>query len=287
MLNKKLVKMISKRKLYYSLSPNLRYALRRIYFYPIDLWDTITGKRDKTIPPRGLIFIGPGDYKKIGEHYLDVFKEHCGLKPTHRVLDIGCGIGRIAIPLTKYLNSNGAYEGFDIVKRGIDWCKKNITTKYPNFKFIHIDLKNDLYNLTTEEAAKNFVFPYNDNEFDLIVLTSVFTHMLPEDIENYTKEINRVLKVGGKCLATYFILNLESINYMKANAGLNFEFDMGTYSLLDKNVKEANIAFDEEYLLNLITKNNLILEKKLYGFWSGRPKNESFDFQDTLIFSKK
>ena len=276
-----------KRTLYYSVPPALRYLIRRIYFFNIDLLDLITGKRDKTMPPKGLIFIGPGDFKKIGEHYLNLFKEHCNLKPDQRVLDIGCGIGRIAIPLTKYLDSEGSYEGFDIVKKGIDWCKKHITKSYPNFRFLHIDLKNDLYNLKTSQTAKNFVFPYRDNDFDLAVLTSVFTHMLPEDVENYTREIHRVLKVGRKCLVTYFILNPESKNYMKSNSGFDFKFNFGSYSLLDKNVKEANVAYEEEYLINLISQNNLTLEKTLYGFWSGRPRNESFDFQDTLILSKR
>ncbi len=276
-----------KRTLYYSVPPALRYLIRRIYFFNIDLWDSLTGKRDNTLPPKGLIFIGPGDFKKIGEYYLKVFIEHCSLKPSCRVLDIGCGIGRIAIPLTKYLNSKGSYEGFDIVKKGIDWCKKHVTTSYPNFKFLHIDLKNDLYNLKTERTAKNFVFPYKDNDFDLVVLTSVFTHMLPDDVENYTNEIRRVLKVGGKCLVTYFILNTESKNYMQSNSEFNFKFNFGSYSLLNKNVKEANVAYEEKYLFNLINQNNLTIEKILYGFWSGRPRNESFDFQDTLILSKK
>jgi SAM-dependent methyltransferase len=278
--------MFSKRNIYYLLSPNIRYFVRRFYFLPIDLWESITGKRDKITPPKGLIFIGPGDFKKIGENYLNFFIEYCGLKPEHRVLDIGCGIGRIAIPLTKYLNNNGSYEGFDIVKKGIDWCNKHIKRAFPNFNFLHIDLKNDLYNLKTNHAAKNFIFPYKTNEFDLIILTSVFTHMIPDDVENYLKEINKVMKVGGKCLATFFILNDSSRELMKSHDGLNFKYKYGNYSLLDKNVKEANVAYNEEYLFKVIKQNNLIVEKSMYGFWPGRPRNESLDFQDILILSK-
>ena len=39
------------------------------------------------------------------------------LSPDHRVLDIGCGTGRMAIPLTSFLSKKGSYEGFDIVRR--------------------------------------------------------------------------------------------------------------------------------------------------------------------------
>jgi SAM-dependent methyltransferase len=202
-------------------------------------------------------------------------------------LDIGCGIGRIAIPLTNYLNKNGSYEGFDIVKKGVDWCKKNISENYPNFQFLHINLKNDLYNLNTEKEAKNFVFPYKNDDFDLIILTSVFTHMIPEDMENYLFEINRVMKIGGKCLVTFFVLNSESKKFMQANDIFNFKHNFGKYSLLDKNVKEANIAYEENYLLDAIQKNNLKVEQKLYGYWSsGYHRDDTFDFQDTFILTK-
>jgi ubiquinone/menaquinone biosynthesis C-methylase UbiE len=279
--------MFSKRKLYYSLPPSFRFFVRRVYYFPHDVWSTLTGKRDKMIPPKGHIFIGSGDFKKIGEHYLTMFISQCNLQPHHRVLDIGCGIGRIAIPLTKYLNQQGSYEGFDIVKKGIDWCKKNISGANPNFKFLHIDLKNDLYNTAASESAKSFQFPYRDNDFDLVVLTSVFTHMMPEDVENYLQEINRVLKPGGKCFATFFILNTESIAYMKDHPAFYFTHDFGTYRLMDKQVKEANIAYDESYILDRIKESELVLEKMMYGYWSGRPENASFDFQDTMILSKK
>ena len=277
---------ITKRKLFYSLTPGLRYFIRRIYFFPVDFFSFISGKRSKLIPPKGLIFIGSGDFKILGDHYLNVFIEHCGLMPSDNVLDIGCGIGRIAIPLTSYLNSDGSYEGFDIVKKGIDWCSRHITKSFPNFKFLHIDLKNDLYNLKTENAASNFVFPYDDNNFDLVILTSVFTHMMPQDIENYMEEINRVLKPKGRCLVTFFILNAESKEFMASGSDFNFKISYGNYSLIDKNVKEANVGYEEKYIFNLIERNGFSIQEILYGFWSGRPKSCSFDFQDTFILTK-
>lgn len=279
--------MISKRSIYYALPPKLRYILRRCYFLPSDLFRSIAGKTDPLVPPQGMIFIGPGDYKKIGQHYLEVFKQQCGLQPNHRVLDVGCGIGRIAGPLTGYLNEQGSYDGFDIVETGIQWCKKNIQSRFPNFKFIYTPLKNDLYNLDATTQAASFRFPYENEQFDLVVLTSVFTHMMPEDMEHYLAEISRVLKPGGKCLATFFILNCDSENYMQHRPNFRFEHHFGNYSLMDPKVKEANTAFQESYLHRVISDCGLSINKKLYGYWSGRPKSESFDFQDTLVLDKK
>ena len=275
-----------KRQLYYFFPPNIRLLARRLYYFPSDLIDIVTGKRDRMLPPRGMIFIGPGDFKKIGESYLRRFIELAGLKPEHRILDVGCGIGRIAIPLTKFLNSKGSYEGFDIVEKGINWCKKHISQNHPNFNFLHIDLKNDLYNLKTNQEARNFIFPYKENEFDLAVLTSVFTHMMPDDVSHYLQEIHRVLKPGGKCFVTFFVLNNESTHFMNCSEALNFKYNLGVYSLIDNNVKEANIAYDEKYLVEVIQKNELKTENIFYGFWSGRPKEQSLDFQDTFVLSK-
>jgi len=275
-----------KRELYYLLNPKLRRTVRRFYYYPSDFIDSILGRRDKLIPPKGKIYIGHGDFKRQGDKLLDQLIKHANLQPEQRVLDVGCGIGRLAVPLTKYLNNQGSYEGFDIVKSGIKWCKKNISKSYPNFKFKHIDLKNDLYNLSTDKEAKNFIFPYKDNEFDLVFLFSVFTHMTPLDVDNYLEQINRVLKPNGICFATFFILNEEIKKLMDNYDGLKFIYDKGDYVLLDKKVHEANVAYKENYLKDLITKDKFKIEQIYYGWWCGRKRDKCLDYQDTLILRK-
>lgn len=275
-----------KRNLYYKAGPKFRRVLRRAYYLPIDLMDKITGKRDALTPPKGRIFIGSGDFKKQGDNILQQMVELGGLKKNHHVLDVGCGIGRLALPLSRYLSAEGSYEGFDVVKSGISWCNKNITSQFPNFNFIHIDLKNDLYNLETEVQAKNFIFPYQNNEFDFSFLTSVFTHMMLEDTEAYLKQIHRVLKKGGICFTTFFIMNEENQQLMNANDVLKFDYDYGDYYLHNAEVKEANIAFDEKYLNELFAQIGFIVEHKYFGYWSGRDKNKVIDYQDIVILKK-
>ncbi len=275
-----------KREIYYKLGPRFRRIARRIYYFPVDLYDSITGKRNTLTPPKGRVFIGSGDFTNQGTRILKQMKELGGLKPDDRVLDVGCGIGRLAVPLTQYLSTNGSYEGFDIVKSGIRWCLKHIHPSCPNFNFKHVDLKNDLYNLKTETKAKDFVFPYNNEEFDFVFLTSVFTHMLPEDVEGYLSQIYRVLKNGSICFCTFFILNEESKKLMNASDGIRFNLNFGNYYLHDINVKEANVAFDEDYLKTLFTTGGFTVNRISYGYWSGRNKNASVDFQDIVVLKK-
>lgn len=276
-----------KRKLYYLLSPNCRLLIRRLYYFPADFIDTILGKRDYLTPPRGLVFVGYGDFKKAGEQLLRQIESVYKINPDAKVLDVGCGIGRLAVPLTRKLNPEGTYDGFDIVKAGIDWCNKHIRSRYSNFNFKHIDLKNDLYNLKTAREAKSFVFPYNDNSFDLVVLTSVFTHMMPEDVDNYLSQIRRVLKPDGKCFVTFFLLNVDTIRAIEKRNYFNFPYKFNNYRLLDENVKEANIAYEEKYLMDiLLPKNKLKVDNIHYGWWSDKPRENCISYQDVVVLSK-
>lgn len=274
------------RRFYYFLTPTMRFWVRRILYFPYDFYTHIFGQNKTLVPPKGLIFVGSGDFVKQGNYQVELVKKYTNLKPDGKVLDIGCGIGRLAVPLTNYLNQNGVYEGFDIVDFGIEWCKKNISSRFPNFRFRCVDLKNDLYNLSTENEARNFEFPYQNNYFDSVVLTSVFTHMMPLDVEQYLKQISNVLNKNGKCLATFFIINEESKrNMLLKKTDFVFKYSYDGYYLMAKSVKEANIAYEEEFLFTMIDNCGLKIESVYYGSWS--KKSATLDFQDIVILRKK
>ncbi len=273
------------RKLYYLLSPSQRLLVRRIVFYPVDLWETLTGKRDSSIPPRSMIYTGAGDFVSAGKVYVSFFLKYGGLQPHHRVLDVGSGIGRMALPLTTYLNEKGSYEGFDVVETGVKWCQKNISAKHPLFRFQHINLRNDLYSSSGHNAS-TFRFPYPDADFDFVFLTSVFTHMLPDETENYMKEVSRVLKPGGTCLATFFVFDAGKKG-SHGNGKFRFEHNMGHYKLMDNKVKSANVAFESSYIeKKLAHENNLKIKHMIHGYWNGGPQSVENDFQDIIVFSK-
>lgn len=275
-----------KRKIYYALGPKMRRIVRRIYFWPVDVYEGLSGKRDAMTPPKGMIFIGPGNFKQLGEKLRSDFIRYGGLKPEHRVLDIGSGIGRIAIPLTAYISKDGSYDGFDIVKTGIDWCNKKINSRFPNFRFKHIDLRNDLYNLGSKAKAEDFVFPYADNSFDFVILTSVFTHMQPNEVSNYLKEIARVMRQGGRCFATFFIIDENSEAFLKQSKTPFFAYEYEEYYLHDQQVKDANIAYKTSFIDQHLKAAGLKIEAQHPGWWAGRDRAASVDFQDVLILKK-
>lgn len=156
----------------------------------------------------------------------------------------------------------------------------------PNFRFQLADLYNKEYNPTGRLAAKDYVFPFADNTFDFVFLTSVFTHMLPEDVEHYVAEISRVLRPGGRCLITFFLLNEVSEELQTAGkSAIRFDFDLGVCKARRKDVHEDAIAYKEPYVRTLFANHNLtIIEPIHYGSWSGR--EQFLSYQDIIISAK-
>jgi len=133
---------VIKRKILKRFPGPIKLALKPIAYFLADAFDLLSGRRDTLMPPSRVISVGDGNFRGIGEEFLKYFIRLAGLKPNESVLDVVCGIGRMAIPLTKYLNKNGSYERFDIVSSSVDWCRKNITPKYLNFRFQLVDIFN-------------------------------------------------------------------------------------------------------------------------------------------------
>ena len=260
--------------------------LRSASWYMVDHLDVVTGRRDPLTPPARLMFIGEGDYEEVGKEFLRYHADLGGLRPEMRVLDVGCGIGRMAAPLTSYLSASGSYEGFDIMAMGIDWCARNISTRFPNFRFQHARIYNKMYDAGAQCRAADYVFPYRDSEFDYVFLTSVFTHMLKEDVAQYLSQIVRVLKPGGTCLSTYFLLNPETERLFGSDPARNrCPHPYAGLMVADPECPEQAVAYPEIAVRQLYALQGLrICEPIHYGSWCGRA--EFLSYQD-IVISKK
>jgi SAM-dependent methyltransferase len=151
-------------------------------------------------------------FEALGTVLAVELQNRAGLKRDSQVLEIGCGCGRFAFALSDTLE-DGAYTGIDIDAPSIASAKNNAFLSKKKFRFEHLDVHNAEYNPTGEVPANEYRFEFDDNSFDVVFLVSVFTHMLPEDVRNYIKEIGRMLKPGRHLMFTTFVMD----------AGTNFD----------------------------------------------------------------
>lgn len=225
---------------------------------------------DESLVPSGDLasYVGSGcdveNFKIAGQATVKRLVHVGGLHPGDKVLEVGCGIGRVAIPLTQYLRE-GSYEGFDIVRHGIEWCRQNITTEYPKFRFQWSDIYNKTYNPAGKQQAAQYRFPYSDGCFDFVFLTSVFTHMLPADLQHYLAEIRRVLKRGGTCFITAFLIDKEARRNMGTSKRKFAE--VGGYWTINPRSHEDGVGYDQALFIGWLTAQCLAVKYVEYGRW--------------------
>lgn len=239
------------------------------------------------LPPWWLRDVGGNNFEATGREFLGHFISLAQLEPDEHVLEIGCGSGRMALPLTSYLSQRGSYTGMDITSASIQWCREHITRRYANFQFLHADLYNKRYNPGGRYHTKDYRFPFPDQNFDFIILTSVFTHLLPEDLENYLREVARLTRPNGRSLVTFFLLN--DTQQQLAQEGRNdiaFKYGSGPYRIRSEDTPESAVAYNESYLREAIARCGLELtEPAYYGVWSGRA--EGLSYQDILLIRNR
>jgi SAM-dependent methyltransferase len=229
-------------------------------------------------------FVGHSDFAGTGDEFLGHFTALGGLAPTERVLDIGCGIGRMARPLAGYLTAPGTYDGFDINPEGIAWCQAKYRA-HPTFTFVVADLFNRRYNPAGTQSADAFTFPYEDASFDFALATSVFTHLLEGEADRYVAEAARTLAPGGRLFATWFLLDDGSRAAIAAGrAGLPFLDADQAVAVVSDEVPEEAIAFDRRWLQEALQRHGLALTAVHDGTWRGDEAGTSF--QDIVVATK-
>jgi len=126
-------------------------------------------------------------YERIGravafDVYSAIETYSTGFNKNDRILDYGCGCGRV-VSWLNYLYENCSFYGTDIDEEAIAWCQNNLSI-IGDFTSNHI----------------NPPFAYPDEYYSCIYSISVFTH-LPENMQfNWLKELHRVTKKNGLLL---------------------------------------------------------------------------------------
>ncbi len=162
------------------------------------------------LPPKKMRWGGPRfmddtKYVQSGKSSVNTLVSLCALSPESRLLDVGCGQGRLLTGIFASFGSIRKYVGLDVHKPSIEWAAKNLANGQADIAFHHLSVLNERYNPKAERTAENFAFPVSANQFDVISLISVFSHMNLADIRIYLREIRNALTPAGKVFCSLFV----------------------------------------------------------------------------------
>ena len=167
----------------------------------------------------------------------------------------------------------GTYDGVEVRREAVAWCRRTITPRDPRFRFHHADVVNGAYNPRGRESAATYRFPFPDGAFDVIFMSSVYTHLMPDAAAHYVQEVARLLAPGGFCVASYFLLDQErrqSIDAGRSFMSFPVSHSSGVCRLHRATSPEAAVAFDETFIRRLHDDARLRIRDVRRGrWWSG------------------
>ena len=241
------------------------------------------------LPPLHLRWdVGPlRAFESDAAEYRVFLKLFAGMTSRARVLDLGCGCGQMAIELADWLDDEGRYVGCDISRDAIRWCERSIAASDRRLAFHHMDIRNGMYNPRGQTAAKDYTFPPSLGKFDVILIKSVFTHMLRDDVEHYISRIPALLAQDGACLCTFFLLNKEQ-GALELQGRNIIRFQRGSNGIAFANpfAPEQIVAFPEDEVRAMAKRHGLVIATPVrYGAWAGR--RDALSHQDILVLHKK
>ena len=147
----------------------------------------------QTPETKGNVIHWAGPYDALTNHLLQPSQKSIGvlsqIKAGDRVLDVGCGSGRLTLAAQQWVRENGEAIGIDPSPEMIEVARQNAKRAGSKAKF---------------ELGPAESLPFPDGTFD-VVLNRLMLHHLPDDLQlRGLAEMRRMLKPGGICLVVDF-----------------------------------------------------------------------------------
>jgi ubiquinone/menaquinone biosynthesis C-methylase UbiE len=188
--------------------------------------------------------IGDGDFDLMGTIERDLLLME-GLKPRDTLVDLGCGVGRLAVKIIPML-AGGRYIGIDISDTMLQRADKRIREDIPEPP-CHIEW---VKQITPQ-------FRIEDKSVDMICAFSVFTHMEHEDTYKYLKEALRIVRPGGR-----FIFSCTDL---RSKMGRAMFLNSAALDLRDRWSYVRNVTTSLDYITEVVNLSGWSLLRSYDG----------------------
>lgn len=216
---------------------------------------------------------GSETFAEISNKHLHLLRKYVGINSGETFLEIGCGIGRDAIPLATHFRDSVRYFGIDIISESINWCSQNITTRYPTFRFRHFDVQDEIHNPRGRLGMDDVALPISNSSVDLIFMFSVATHLLGSELGAYLRLLSASLKPSGRILMSAFLLDpsrkaqLSKAPFTEYLLKFAHLISPGIY-VEDAERPHAAVAYETDVLLALCKNAGLVKSREpIWGDW--------------------
>lgn len=243
------------------------------------------------LPPATMRYMGESDesYLAVGDDAVADLREVVGLRDDERILDIGCGYGRLAHALMRDDSFAGGYLGVDIVAKSIEWCRRELVPRSGGrAEFRRIDVANAHYNPRGSTPGHEAQLGIEPGSFDVVALISVFTHFDPETVQRYLGEIARALAPGGRAFISAFLLNSSWRDLERSGASpYPLPYRLTPFCRCrEKEDPLAAIGYQPKWLMDRAREAGLRRARRpRLGTWCGR--EDGVGFQDVLALRRE
>jgi SAM-dependent methyltransferase len=213
-----------------------------------------------------------------------------------KMLDIGCGIGRLYLAMKPQMGASDTYTGLDVMPDAIDVCRKAYGDD-PRTSFVHLPVHNATY--ASDAGAERTAWPFDDSSFNFASALSVWTHFSEDDFFFYLKELGRVLEPGGKAMITFFIMDEHYDATLAGRTSATsayypqpeemWKYDVPAYgsdeffTIKAAKVPEDAIGVRKSAFDRAVAEAGLSIAEYIPGYWKERP---GYWFQDVVVFEK-
>ena len=238
-------------------------------------------------------WVGGADPELVGFGCDDILRRLSSIGPRSRVVDFGCGIGRVGAYLLLQDERPRSYLGIDIMPSVIDFCRAEIEPRFTDTFFELAAGTNDHYDrhigagLPTK-STESLTAQYGDR-FSHAFAFSVFTHLYAADFVEGLRFAGSLIRAGGELLFTAFTLTDFARAMIEAGTTdfplERHEFrESGQIMVGDPADPLAFIAFDPALIAGMVASAGLIITKVEYGNWMGGKFSTSL--QDVYVCRK-